>query len=54
VVFEEYDTPEVKTVNGVATLGRARGLGSRTAKATCWPWGSSIRAAWGGKLGRDL
>ena len=25
VVFEEYDTPEVKTVNGVATLGESKG-----------------------------
>ncbi|HEX8857594.1 MAG TPA: VOC family protein [Actinomycetes bacterium] len=25
VVFEEYDTPQVKTVNGVATLGQSKG-----------------------------
>ena len=25
VVFEEYDTPEVKTLNGVATLGESKG-----------------------------
>lgn len=25
VVFEEYDTPEVKTVNGVATLEESKG-----------------------------
>src|SRR5919197_5355809 len=25
VVFEAYDTPEVKTVNGVATLGESKG-----------------------------
>jgi catechol 2,3-dioxygenase-like lactoylglutathione lyase family enzyme len=25
LVFEEYDTPEVKTVNGVATLGESKG-----------------------------
>ena len=25
VVFEEYDSPEVKTVNGVATLGESKG-----------------------------
>jgi catechol 2,3-dioxygenase-like lactoylglutathione lyase family enzyme len=25
VVFEEYDTPEVKTTNGVATLGESKG-----------------------------
>jgi catechol 2,3-dioxygenase-like lactoylglutathione lyase family enzyme len=25
VVFEEYDTPEVKTINGVATLGESKG-----------------------------
>jgi catechol 2,3-dioxygenase-like lactoylglutathione lyase family enzyme len=25
VVFEEYDTPEVKTIDGVATLGQSKG-----------------------------
>ena len=25
VVFEEYDTPEVKTVNSVATIGQSKG-----------------------------
>ena len=25
VVFEEYDTPEVKTINSVATLGQSKG-----------------------------
>ncbi len=25
VVFEEYDTPEVKTVKGVATIGQSKG-----------------------------
>jgi hypothetical protein len=25
VVFEEYDTPEVETINGVATLGESKG-----------------------------
>ena len=25
VVFEEYDLPEVKTINGVATLGESKG-----------------------------
>jgi catechol 2,3-dioxygenase-like lactoylglutathione lyase family enzyme len=25
VLFEEYDTPDVKTVNGVATLGESKG-----------------------------
>jgi len=25
VVFEEYETPEVKTVNGVATIGQSKG-----------------------------
>jgi catechol 2,3-dioxygenase-like lactoylglutathione lyase family enzyme len=25
VDFEEYDTPEVKTINGVATLGQSKG-----------------------------
>lgn len=29
VVFEEYDTPEVKTVNGVATLGESKGAWSK-------------------------
>jgi catechol 2,3-dioxygenase-like lactoylglutathione lyase family enzyme len=27
VVFEEYDTPEVKTVNSVATIGQSKGAG---------------------------
>ncbi len=25
VIFEEYDTPEVKTVNSVATIGQSKG-----------------------------
>jgi hypothetical protein len=25
VVFEDYDTPEVKTINSVATLGQSKG-----------------------------
>jgi predicted enzyme related to lactoylglutathione lyase len=25
VVFEEYDTPDLKTVNGVATIGQSKG-----------------------------
>jgi hypothetical protein len=25
VVFEQYDTPEVETINGVATLGESKG-----------------------------
>ncbi len=25
VVFEEYETPEVKTVNGVAAIGQSKG-----------------------------
>ena len=30
VVFEEYDTPEVKTVKGVATIGQSKGAWSFT------------------------
>jgi hypothetical protein len=25
IIFEEYDTPEVKTVNSVATIGQSKG-----------------------------
>jgi len=36
VVFEEYDTSEVKTINNVATLGQSKGPGLQIAKAICW------------------
>ena len=36
VTFEEYDLPDVKTVNGIATGAAPRRPGSRTARATSW------------------
>ena len=37
VVFEEYDTPQLKTVDSICTAAAQRRPGSRTAKATSWP-----------------
>jgi catechol 2,3-dioxygenase-like lactoylglutathione lyase family enzyme len=37
VIFEEYDTSDLKTANGVATIARSKGHGSKTVKETCWP-----------------
>ena len=37
VVFEEYDLPGLKTVNGIASGGGLGPRGSKTLRATSWP-----------------
>jgi hypothetical protein len=37
VVFEEYDLPGFKTVNGIAEIAGEKSAGSRTVRAICWP-----------------
>jgi catechol 2,3-dioxygenase-like lactoylglutathione lyase family enzyme len=36
VIFEEYDTPEVKTINSVATIRQSKRHSLKIAKAICW------------------
>jgi len=41
VKFEEYDTPETKTVHGIATGAGAKAAWFKARRRTSWPWSSA-------------